>query len=126
MYDNISDKVGERIRNYRKQAGITQESLALSANMGVSFLGDVERGKKKPSIDSLEKILSVLQISFEEFFNFTAELKPYKDNSALEKLNIELHNLPDNEVEAIYNIVKQIIYLKDTGVHKKITAEKDG
>ena len=119
MSENISDKVGSRVREYRKHAGLTQESLALSANMGVSFLGDVERGKKKPSIDSLEKILSVLNISFEEFFNFTTELKPYKDSSALEKINIELQNLTEVEVEAIYRIVRQIMYLREKGYDEK-------
>ena len=113
MSESISNKVGAKIREYRKRAGMTQETLALSANMGVSFLGDVERGKKKPSIDSLEKILSVLNISFVEFFDFSTELKPYKESTALERLNIELHNLTDIEIETIYGIVKQIIYLRD-------------
>jgi transcriptional regulator with XRE-family HTH domain len=109
MAENISDRVGSRIREYRKLAGLTQESLALSANIGVSFLGDVERGTKKPSIDSLEKILSVLNISFGEFFDFTPNL----DSPALKKLNMELHRLSNTEIEAIYNIVKEIVSLRD-------------
>jgi len=119
MTENISDKVGSRIREYRKRRGITQEALALSANIGVSFLGDVERGNKKPSIDSLEKILSVLNITFIEFFNFNDELKSYKDSTAFEKLNIELQNLSSDEIETIYNIVKQILSLRNDIKKKK-------
>jgi len=123
MAENISDRVGARIREYRKRAGMTQENLALSANMGVSFLGDVERGKKKPSIDSLEKILSVLNVSFEEFFSFAAELKPYKDSPALEKLTMSLRSLSNVEIETIYNIVTQILFLRENIGQQK---NKDG
>lgn len=113
MSESISDRVGMRIREYRKRAGMTQESLALAANIGVSFLGDVERGRKKPSIDSLDKILSVLNVGFEEFFNFTTELKPYKENTSLERLNMELQNLTNNEIDMLYNIVKQILMFRE-------------
>ena len=123
MAESISDRVGPKIREYRKRAGLTQEQLALNANIGVSFLGEVERGNKKPSIDSLEKILSVLNIDFVEFFNFASELKPYKDTTAIEKLNIELQNLTNIEVETIHSIVKQILFLRDKPDTKK---NKDG
>ena len=114
MSENISDKVGAMVKRYRKRAGLTQEALALSANMGASFIGDVERGRKKPSIDSLEKILSVLNVSFEEFFSFTEKLKPDRESEPLMKLSQELNRLTDAEIITIHNIVKQILFLRDT------------
>jgi len=44
--DTISNQVGKKIKEYRLQAGLTQENLALSSGINVSFLGDVERGLK--------------------------------------------------------------------------------
>jgi len=114
MSESISEQVGALVRRYRKRAGLTQEALALSANMGASFIGDVERGRKKPSIESLEKILSVLGVSFEEFFSFTEKLKPDRESEPLMKLSKELNHLTDAEITAIYNIVKQITLLRDT------------
>ena len=118
MSENISDRVGAMVRRYRKRAGLSQEALALSANMGASFIGDVERGRKKPSIDSLEKILAVLGVSFEEFFSFTENLKPKRESEPLIKLSKELNNLTDGEINAIYNIVRQIIFLRDSEYKK--------
>lgn len=110
---NVSSKVGKRIREYRNQAGLSQEKLAHMANINFNFLGDVERGKKKPSIDTLEKLLTALNVSFEEFFNFEAKVKPYRESSALDRLNIDLKKRSTQEIELIYNIVKQVLIFDD-------------
>lgn len=111
--EKMSELLGSRIRQYRQQRGYTQEALALSSGLNVSFLGDVERGTKKPSIESLEKLLKALGITFQEFFDFEAEIKPFKDCSALEKLNIRLQGLSDDEIEMIYDVIQQILVFND-------------
>ena len=111
---SINDKIGEKIRKYRKNANLTQESLALSAGINISFLGDIERDIKKPSIESLEKILTALNVRFVDFFAFEDDIKPYKACSALEKINIELTGRSDNEVELIYAVIKQILDYNET------------
>ena len=55
--------IGHNIRNARKAAGMTQHELAYAANISRSYLGDVERGRYNPSIDTLNQIASVLHIS---------------------------------------------------------------
>ena len=110
---NVSDRLGDRIRQYRKKMGLTQEALALNSGINVSFLGDVERGLKKPSIESLEKLLKSLGVTFPEFFDFETDIKPFKDCSALEKLNLELQGRPNNEIEMIYKVIKQIVAFND-------------
>jgi transcriptional regulator with XRE-family HTH domain len=109
----INSQLGTRIRQYRKRLGLTQETLALNSGINVSFLGDVERGIKKPSIESLEKLLNALNVTFLEFFDFEVELKPYDECTALEKLNISLQNRTNDEIEMIYGIVKQILLYDD-------------
>jgi transcriptional regulator with XRE-family HTH domain len=84
--ESVSDQIGSRIRQHRKHAGLTQEALALSSGINVSFLGDIERGIKKPSIDTLEKLLKALNVTFREFFDFETAIKPIKDSAALERL----------------------------------------
>jgi len=111
---NVSDRLGDRIRQYRKKMGLTQEALALNSGINVSFLGDVERGLKKPSIESLEKLLKSLGVTFPEFFNFETAIKPFKDCTALEKLNLELQGRPNNEIEMIYKVIKQVVVFNDS------------
>ena len=108
----IINDIGERIRELRKHAGLTQEKLALDANIGVSFLGDVERGLKKPSIETLEKLLSALGMTLIDFFNFDLKYNPIKESSALDKINALLKRLPENEIETVYNIVVEILKFK--------------
>lgn len=65
----IEKTVGERIRTHRKQSNLSQEKLALKADIDRTYLAGVELGKRNISIRNLEKILSALEVSFESFFS---------------------------------------------------------
>lgn len=54
--------LGTRIRDARKGMGISQESLALHADIDRSFMGQVERGQRNVSFVTLCKIASVLKV----------------------------------------------------------------
>jgi transcriptional regulator with XRE-family HTH domain len=55
-------KVGETIRTYRKQRGLTQEKLAEKADLHHNFIGEVERGNMEISLGSLLKIAKALGV----------------------------------------------------------------
>jgi transcriptional regulator with XRE-family HTH domain len=110
---DISDQIGSRIRQYRKKVGLTQEELAFNSGINLSFLGDIERGIKKPSIETLEKLLKVLSVTFQEFFDFETAIKPFKDCTTLEKLNVKLQGRSENEIGMIYNVIQQILIYND-------------
>lgn len=56
-------KVGKNIRKARKEKGISQESLALSADLDRSYVGGVERGERNIAIVNLKKIADALNVS---------------------------------------------------------------
>ena len=64
----ITDKVGNRIKELRKEEGISQEKLAFKSELDRTYVAGVESGKRNLSIKSLEKILIALDVSFETFF----------------------------------------------------------
>lgn len=64
----ITEQVGSRIRELRNEQGISQEKLALKAELDRTYLAGVELGKRNPSVKSLQKILHALDVSFEDFF----------------------------------------------------------
>ena len=113
----ISERVGEQIRYYRTKQNLSQEALALQAEINITYLGQVERGVKKPTIETLDKILTALNVSFEEFFAFEIDstLKPMsvkpdnKSNSYIEKINMYLEKASEGELRLILGIVKQIV-----------------
>lgn len=59
--------VGEIIRNYRKQAGLTQEKLAEKADLHHNFIGQVERGNMEISLGSMLKIAKALNVRVRDF-----------------------------------------------------------
>lgn len=65
----ITETVGIRIRNKRKSLNLSQEKLALKAEIDRTYLAGVEQGKRNITIKNLERILLALEISFEEFFS---------------------------------------------------------
>ena len=60
--------VGQRIRHYRTAQGLSQEKLAELAGCHPTYIGQVERGEKNATIESIEKIAVALQISLSELF----------------------------------------------------------
>ena len=57
------DKLGERIRQQRILAKMTQEKLAEKAGISLSFLGHIERGNRKASIETVVSICNALKVS---------------------------------------------------------------
>lgn len=66
----ITVDVGKRIRFLRKQAGLSQERLALKAGVDRTYLAGIEAGKRNATLVSLEKIVVALEISMKDFWNF--------------------------------------------------------
>ncbi len=56
-------KLGERIRKQRILNQLTQEQLAESAGISTSFVGHIERGEKKASIETIVALCNALEVS---------------------------------------------------------------
>jgi transcriptional regulator with XRE-family HTH domain len=54
--------LGATIRSYREEAGLSQEKLAEKANLHHNYVGEVERGEKAVSIDTMLKIAAALDL----------------------------------------------------------------
>ena len=54
--------LAEIIRKHRKAAGLSQLQLAEMAGVGKTVVFDLEKGKETVQLDTLRKILSVLNI----------------------------------------------------------------
>ena len=55
-------KVGLNIREARKEKGMSQESLALAADLDRSYVGSVERGERNIAVVNLKKIADALKV----------------------------------------------------------------
>ncbi len=67
---SIHQKIAENIRELRKKKNVTQEKLALEASLNRAYVGYIERGERKPSVDTLAKLAKVLGVKLHELFIF--------------------------------------------------------
>lgn len=56
--------LGQMVRFHRKKAKLTQQELATFAGVGKSVVFDIEKDKESVRLDSLMKVLLVLNIRF--------------------------------------------------------------
>ena len=58
-------QIGQNIKTLRSEAGLTQEKMAEICEISTSFLGHIERGTRKLSLETAIKIADCLQISMD-------------------------------------------------------------
>ena len=60
---DIAKEVGQLIRAHRKQKGISQEGLAIKAQIDRSYMGRIERGEMNITLKALWEISEALEVS---------------------------------------------------------------
>lgn len=70
--------LGAAIKSERSALGISQEELAYRADLHRTYISDLERGARNPSIESIEKIASALEISVSMLFKQAGTGSPAK------------------------------------------------
>jgi len=91
----LTNQISKRIKELRLSRSMTQEMLAEKANIDESYLGKIERGiKSNLTIETLDKIIKALDISYDEFFSFG-------DSEDLIKKLIHGVTLADNQEELL-------------------------
>ncbi len=62
---------GEKIRELRKEQGISQEELSYKADLHRTYIGMIERAEKNITLINIEKIAQALNVDIKELFNDT-------------------------------------------------------
>ena len=62
-----AEKVGKTIAYFRNEKGISQEVLSGLADIGRSHLSARERGERKPTLETLYRICTALNIKMSTF-----------------------------------------------------------
>ncbi len=60
--DQVSKAIGRVLREQRKARGVSQEALALSADVDRTFVSQIERGIRQPTITTLWKLARALDV----------------------------------------------------------------
>lgn len=68
METDVRQRLGARIKQLRARLRVTQEDLAASSGLHVTYISSVEGGKRNPSVESCAAIAGALGVSLEELF----------------------------------------------------------
>jgi transcriptional regulator with XRE-family HTH domain len=69
---SLKSGLGAAIRRERSVLKISQGELAARAGLHRTYVSDVERGTRNPSVDSIEKLALALHVSVAKLFNAAA------------------------------------------------------
>ncbi len=61
-------RVGVNVQRLRREKDLSQEELAHRAEIHQTYLSGVERGRRNPSVEVLERIAKALNIDIEQLF----------------------------------------------------------
>jgi len=63
---DLAKKFGHNVRTMRKDKGISQDALALTADIDRSYIGRIERGEVNITLEKAYQIASVLRCDVKE------------------------------------------------------------
>lgn len=96
--------IGEKIRDERRRKKISRERLAEMTNLSTYFIGQVERGQTKMSVNTLIKISECLDLSL-DYMVKPQKIIPSTMNNLIEILN----SCSDDEIDIIAKILDPIL-----------------
>ena len=97
--------LGSRVREQRMKKGITQEQLAELCNISSSYIGIIERGDKKLSVETLVKVANTLNVSTDYLLLDSLQLTP---DARTGELASAINGLKPDEVNMVLDVVKTL------------------
>lgn len=107
---DIAKELGLRIRYYRKERRLTQEKLAEICNLHPTYIGQLERGEKNATVESIYRIAKGLNIPISRLLENVEYLE--NDSSSIPLTIYQLLlALPPEKQKHMEKIVQEIIAL---------------
>ena len=108
---NIAKIIGERVRNYRNKLDLSQEELAGKAELHNTYIGQLERGEKNATLESIEKVAKALELPLETLFEKIIVSEKAVNSNALEAYRL-VDALGSEAQESVLKIIKEAIKFK--------------
>lgn len=104
---DINQTFGNRLKQIRSALRITQEELALKCDMQPSHIGQLERGIKSPTLETLYKIASGINIPLSELVAFEDKLvMPNNFDETTNKIIARVQRMKPMEKNQVLTIIK--------------------
>lgn len=70
MITNNDRKLGEKIKELRKKANLTQNKLSESVGISEKYLQYIEKGSRQPSLKTIYKLAEAVKVKTKDLFDF--------------------------------------------------------
>ena len=103
--------ISQKVKYFRKQNKMSQEELSEQAGLGLKYINQLENQNVNLTIHSLEKVISALELTPEEFFNFDSleVSSDSTDSLSLKRVNMKIKQLPVGKREKILTIFEDLL-----------------
>jgi XRE family transcriptional regulator, fatty acid utilization regulator len=125
--ESASLLLGIKIKKLRQEKGLTLSEFAAKAELSVSYLSEIEQGKKHPKLEKMISIAKGLGLSYNElahlelndnrFNNFHMSLLesfPFQNFGITAKDILKLINNSDNNLAAFIRTLYEVVKMYDT------------
>lgn len=99
--------LGKRIRDERLMQRLTLEKLAERTDKSINFIGQIERGEGKPSLETLVDIANALGVTVDSLLSDNIKAC---DNSIDKEISALLHKMNHSGKRFILDVVKRYLY----------------
>lgn len=106
----IAKTIGQRIRQRRLELGYSQDVASEKAGLHPTYIGQLERGEKNATMESIEKICIALELPMEELFYQIVPFEP-KHKSAQKCYDLII-NQPPKDQERLLTLIEDVIKYK--------------
>lgn len=106
----MQETLGDRIRNLRESAGMTQMQLAEAVGVSRSAIGMYEHDEREPDLDKIEAIADVFNVSMSSLTERKGELQPNPITKLkLDRLTAIFHQLDDQNQRRILDLSEVLL-----------------
>lgn len=106
----IAKTVGKRLKDRRVKLGYSREKASELASVHPTYIGQLERGEKNVTIETLERVCIALKYPMDALFKdiISADIEV----SVIHKCSTLIESQPVEEQEHLYQLIKQLIQYK--------------
>lgn len=97
---------GQRVREARKRLELTLEQASERADLSAKFLGEVERGMRRPSFESILALARALNVAPVAFFQF--EEAAVDGNAVRQRIENVLAGCTADQLQQAYRILRAV------------------
>lgn len=89
------ENVGRNMKRLREQYGVTQNELAIIAQLSRDTISKIEQNKRNPSFDSLERIARFFNVAPVDLFGSPDEQQLHSTTAILDRIDATLDRLEE-------------------------------